>query len=157
MRLHTHSEDETVALGVRLAATLESGDVIGLHGELGAGKTVFVRGLAQALGIAERKVRSPTFTLINEYHGGRLPLYHIDLYRMAPSALDRLALREYLFGDGVCVIEWFERFGEDLPHLSVAITFVGEEEREIVVTPHGDRYGARLDKLGARLDKLKDG
>ena len=147
MNLHSHSEDETLTLGARLAGALQEGDVIGLHGELGAGKTVFVRGLAQGLGIAERKVRSPTFTLINQYHGGRLPQYHIDIYRIAPSPGPPLALREYLFGDGICVIEWFERFGEELPHLSVAITFVGEEDREIVVTPHGDRYAARLDRL----------
>ena len=58
-------------------------------------------------------MRSPTFTLVNEYSGGRLPLYHIDLYRMTPSDVDRMALREYLYGDGVCVVEWFERLGED--------------------------------------------
>lgn len=144
MRLVSHSEEETRALGARLAALLEAGDIIGLYGELGAGKTVFVRGVAEGLAIAERKVRSPTFTLINEYRGGRLPLYHMDLYRMAPTDLDRMALREYLFGDGVCMVEWCERFGEPLEQISVTITFVGEEEREIVVTASGNRYAARL-------------
>lgn len=143
----SRNEDNTRAFGRRLAEHLQPGDVLGLHGDLGAGKTVLVRGIAEGLGISERKVRSPTFTLINEYHGGRLPLYHMDLYRMAPSALDRMALREYLFGDGVCVIEWFERFGEELPRLAIALTFVGEEERQIVVTAHGDRYKARLISL----------
>jgi len=147
MRVRCRSEDETRGLGRRIAALLQAGDVIGLHGELGAGKTVLVRGIAEGLAIAERKVRSPTFTLINEYHGGRLPLYHMDLYRMAPTDLDRMALREYLFGDGVCVIEWFERFGEELAHLDITLTFVGEEEREIVVTARGDRYAARLISL----------
>lgn len=144
MRLRSGSEEETHAFGRRLARVLRSGDVVGLHGELGAGKTVLVRGLAEGLAISERKVRSPTFTLINEYHGGRMPLYHMDLYRMAPSDLDRMALREYLFGDGVCVIEWFERFGETLAHLAVTLTFVGDDQREIVVTAYGNRYDETL-------------
>ena len=94
--------------------TCGAGELIGLVGELGAGKTCLVRGLAEGLGIAPRKVRSPTFTLVNEYSGGRLPLYHIDLYRLVPSPVDRMALRDYLYGDGVCVVEWFERLGEDM-------------------------------------------
>jgi tRNA threonylcarbamoyladenosine biosynthesis protein TsaE len=143
----THSEDETRAFGARLAGLLCGGELIGLRGDLGAGKTVFVRGLADGLGIAAHKVRSPTFTLINEYSGGRLPLYHIDLYRLAPSEMDRLALREYLYGDGVCVVEWFERLGEEPPRLEVGFTFVGENERLLVVTAHGARYDALFNEL----------
>jgi len=143
----TKSEDETRALGARLAIHLDGGALIGLTGDLGAGKTVFVRGLAEGLAVPVSKVRSPTFTLVNEYSGGRLPLYHIDLYRMTPSDVDRMALREYLYGDGVCVVEWIERLGEDSPRLAIDFTFVGENERLLVVSAHGERYDALLAAL----------
>jgi tRNA threonylcarbamoyladenosine biosynthesis protein TsaE len=144
LRVSTHSEAETRAFGARLAGRLAGGELIGLSGELGAGKTCFARGLAEGLGIAAHKVRSPTFTLVNEYSGGRLPLYHIDLYRLAATDVDRMALREYLYGDGVCVVEWFERLGEDAPHLHVQLTFVGENERLLVATGRGERYAQLL-------------
>lgn len=144
---HTHSEEETRAVGARLARALRGGELIGLCGELGAGKTELVRGLAAGLGIAAGKVRSPTFTLVNEYSGGRLPLYHIDLYRLAPSADDRMALREYLYGDGVCVVEWFDRLGEDPAHLHIQLTFVGESERSLVATACGEGYVELLRQL----------
>jgi len=146
----THSEDETRALGAHVAGHLRGGELIGLRGDLGAGKTVFVRGLAEGLGIAARKVRSPTFTLINEYSGGRLPLYHIDLYRMSLSDVDRMALREYFYGNGVCVVEWIERLGEEAARLAIDFTFVGENERLLVVSAHGERYDALLAKLEHR-------
>jgi len=144
LHIDTRSEDETRAFGIRLAGRLTAGDLVGLCGELGAGKTCLVRGLAEGLGIASHKVRSPTFTLVNEYSGGRVPLYHIDLYRLTPTDVDRMALREYLYGDGVCVVEWFERLGEDAPHLHVQLTFVGGNERLIVATACGERYGELL-------------
>ena len=147
LSLLTRSEDDTRAVGARLARLLHGGELIGLHGDLGTGKTVLVRGLADGLGVDPGKVRSPTFTLINEYGGGRLPLYHIDLYRLAPSEMDRLALREYLYGDGVCVVEWFERLGDTPRHLDIRFTFVGERERLLVVTAHGPRYDTLLDGL----------
>ena len=143
----SHSEDETRTFGARLARYLRGGELIGLVGELGAGKTCLVRGLAEALGIAPRKVRSPTFTLVNEYSGGRLPLYHIDLYRLAPSPVDRMALRDYLCGDGVCVVEWFEHLREQWPHLQIQLTFVGANERVVVAQAHGAQYDALLDAL----------
>jgi len=147
LELQTHSEEETRAFGVRLAALLVGGELIGLRGELGSGKTCLVRGLADGLGVSASKVRSPTFTLINEYSGGRLPLYHIDLYRMAVSDVDRMALREYLDGDGVCAVEWIERLGEDTARLEITCTFVGEHERLLVVTSHGPRYDALLEQV----------
>lgn len=140
-------EDETRALGVRWAHHLCAGDIIGLSGNLGSGKTVFVRGIAEGLAIPIGKVRSPTFTLINEYSGGRLPLSHVDLYRIAPSDVDRMALREYLYGDGVCVVEWFEHLGEETPHLHIEFTVVGERERTLVVSARGDRYNALLNEV----------
>jgi len=149
LRLHTFSEDETRAVGCRLATLVRAGDLIGLCGELGSGKTELVRGVAEGLGIAAGKVRSPTFTLVNEYSGGRLSLYHIDLYRMAPSDVDRMALREYLYGAGVCVVEWYDRLGEEARHLRVDLTFVGEHERLLVATAHGARYGELLRQLKA--------
>ncbi len=147
MIIQSHSEEETHAIGLRLGRRVRRGDLIGLHGELGSGKTCLVRGLAEGLEIPPHKVRSPTFTLVNEYSGGRLPLYHIDLYRLSPSALDRMALRDYLYGDGICVVEWFERLGEDASHLDIAVTFVGPHERMLVAVADGVQYDALVHAL----------
>jgi tRNA threonylcarbamoyladenosine biosynthesis protein TsaE len=147
LTIHTYSEEDTRAFGVRLGARVHGGEIIGLCGELGSGKTALVRGVAQGLGVPPEKVRSPSFTLIAEYSGGRLPLYHIDLYRLVPTDVDRLALREYLYGHGVCVVEWFDRLGEEAARLQVDLTFVGENERVLVVTAHGTGYDALLDGL----------
>lgn len=147
LRIASHSEEETRAFGIRLARCLRGGELIGLVGELGSGKTCFVRGVAEGLGIAPQKVRSPTFTLVNEYSGGRLPLCHIDLYRLVPSPVDRMALRDYLYGDGVCVVEWFERLGEASPHLWIQFTFVGADERALVAQGRGAQYDGLVDRL----------
>ena len=147
LQLLARSEEETRGFGARLGSCLKGGELLGLSGELGVGKTVLVRGLAEGLGIAAGKVRSPTFTLVNEYSGGRLPLFHIDLYRMEPTDADRLALREYLYGDGVCVVEWIELLGEDAPSLEITLTFVGESERQLVVRARDRRYAGVFDCL----------
>jgi tRNA threonylcarbamoyladenosine biosynthesis protein TsaE len=122
---------------------MEGGEIIGLVGELGAGKTAFVRGMAQGLGVgSDAWVRSPTFTLINEYRG-RLPLYHIDLYRVANRLeLEDLNLRDYLFGDGVTVIEWFERLPPDEAgeFLQLSIALRDGSSRELAFEPQGERY-----------------
>ena len=111
----THSPEETLALGRRFAATLRKGDVLALAGDLGSGKTQFVKGLASGLGIA-REVTSPTFTLIHEYPGGKFPLYHIDLYRLdSPEEAVKIGLDEYLDSDGVAVIEWADKFEQLIP------------------------------------------
>ncbi|MCE9610377.1 MAG: tRNA (adenosine(37)-N6)-threonylcarbamoyltransferase complex ATPase subunit type 1 TsaE [Chthoniobacter sp.] len=127
------SPAETIAHGQALAATLRRGDVLALSGDLGAGKTHFVKGLAAGLGTAA-SVTSPTFTLLHEYPGGRLPLYHFDLYRLddADEAL-RIGLDEYLYGDGVCVIEWAEKFPALLPPYTRWLRFIHREDgtREI--------------------------
>ena len=143
----SRSEADTRTVGSRLGRLLRGGELLGLCGELGTGKTCLVRGVAEGLGVAARKVRSPTFTLVNEYGGGRLPLYHVDLYRLTPSDMDRLALREYLYGRGVCVVEWFERLGELPPRLQLDFTFVGPHDRLLVVTGSGERYDALLGEL----------
>ena len=128
----THSEDETQALAQLLAATLKAGDVLLLSGNLGAGKTAFVRGLAAGLGIDQAEVSSPTFTLIHEYRGGRLTLYHVDLYRLDSAATTDLGLEEMGVGDGVLAIEWPERLSHTLPGATtVRMEIVSENSRRI--------------------------
>jgi len=136
MRMATfisHSPAETEALGERLGRTAAAGLVIGLTGDLGAGKTQFVRGLARGLGVTAR-VHSPTFTLVNEYGGGRLKLFHLDLYRLETAEQIRSAgIEEFLAPDGVAVIEWVERLGAGTGKkwLPVKLEIVNESERKI--------------------------
>jgi tRNA threonylcarbamoyladenosine biosynthesis protein TsaE len=124
------SEQETRELGRRLAPLLQPGDVLALEGDLGAGKTTFTQGVAQGLGI-ETYIDSPTFTLIKEYHG-RLPLYHMDVYRLEGSDED-LGWDEYFYGDGVTLVEWASRIRPLLPEETVWFTFhvLSTGEREI--------------------------
>ena len=139
----SRSVEQTKRYGKRLGKLLQGGEIIGLIGELGAGKTCFVRGLAEGLGVGKESwIRSPTFTLINEYHG-RLPVYHIDLYRISgASELTGLNLRDYLYGDGVSLIEWFEHLPADEvdEFLELKIAYGTGKERELILTAHGERY-----------------
>jgi tRNA threonylcarbamoyladenosine biosynthesis protein TsaE len=130
--LQTDNEHETVEAGDRLARVLRAGDVILLHGELGAGKTAFVRGMARGLGARADDVSSPTFTLIQEYEGGRVPLFHVDLYRLEPAEVDDLGLDELIDSAGVVAIEWAERW-RDRPDDAVTVTIEdrGEDTRRI--------------------------
>jgi tRNA threonylcarbamoyladenosine biosynthesis protein TsaE len=129
----TTSEEETSAAGEQLAARLGPGDVVLLYGQLGAGKTAFVRGLARGLGAPDTEVSSPTFTIIQEY-AGRVPLYHVDLYRLEPKEVDDLGLEELVSGDGVVAIEWAERW-RDRPDdaIEVRLADVGDERRAIEI------------------------
>jgi tRNA threonylcarbamoyladenosine biosynthesis protein TsaE len=155
----SRSEKQTRRWGRELGLLLEGGEIIGLNGELGTGKTCLVRGVAEGLGVgADAWIRSPTFTLINEYHG-RLPVYHIDLYRVSDAAEQReLNLREYLYGDGVSLVEWFEY----LPHneaeerLEIHMAHGGTQFRKLAFSAHGERYERLLRRLtnAARLDSL---
>ena len=111
----THSEAETSAVASDLARSLSAGAVVLLSGDLGAGKTAFVRGLAEGLGIDPELVSSPTFTLIQEYRGGRLPLHHVDLYRLHSIEVDDLGLDELTLEGGVTAIEWPDRLPRELP------------------------------------------
>jgi len=132
----TRSEQETEALARELAGTLQAGDVVLLSGDLGAGKTTFVRGLAQGLGIDPEDVSSPTFTLLHEYRGGGLTLYHADLYRLDQTATDDLGLEETGVRDGVLAIEWPDRLSHELPRARlVRLEIVGEGSRRITVEP----------------------
>jgi len=126
---------------------LAAGDLVGLCGPLGAGKTCLVRGIAEGLGVPPDRVRSPSFTLVTNYAGGRLPLYHLDLFRVTPTPLDRLALREYMYGDGACVIEWFDRWGEAVEHLRIDLAYAGFHDRRIRMKGSGDRYGRLLETV----------
>lgn len=130
-------EAETLEIAAAFARSLVPGTVVALYGDLGAGKTVFVRGVADALGVREA-VTSPTFTLIHEYRG-TLPLYHMDLYRLnTPREIMEIGVEEYFYGDGVCLVEWAEKLGELLPEDAVRITIRHRDatRREItIVTP----------------------
>lgn len=132
------SAEETKEFAVRLSQLLQPSDVLALVGDLGAGKTTFTQGLAVGLGVNER-VNSPTFTIIKEYEG-RIPLYHMDVYRLGGS--EDLGFEEYFHGDGVTVVEWPSRIEEILPEqlLWIEITAFSADERELKLIPHGDRY-----------------
>lgn len=124
----THSPEETEAFGERLADGLSAGSVVALRGELGAGKTVLAKGIARGLGV-EGYLKSPSFTIVNEYNEGRIPLYHIDLYRLGGDEVggdidveDDLALEEYLYGNGVCIIEWAERAASLIPEDAIRLS-----------------------------------
>jgi tRNA threonylcarbamoyladenosine biosynthesis protein TsaE len=130
----TRSEEETMAVARQLAASLGAGDVLLLSGDLGAGKTAFVRGLAQGLGINEDEVTSLTFTLVHEYRGGRLTLYHVDLYRLDRTATDDLGLDELGVADGVLAIEWPDRLTHQLPGArAIDIKIVDDTTRQITL------------------------
>jgi tRNA threonylcarbamoyladenosine biosynthesis protein TsaE len=150
--VETHSAHETKSWGRRLATILEGGELLGLSGELGAGKTVFVKGLARGLSLREEDILSPSFTMIRE-HRGRLPLYHIDLYRLDQVVLDDLGLREYLFSDAVAAVEWFERLREaaDLDRIAIRISYAGASMRRIEFEAIGDRYVPIVQALQARF------
>ena len=127
-------ESATRALADALAATLAAGDVVLLHGDLGAGKTVFVTGLAEGLGLDPDAVTSPTFTLVHQYTGGRLPLVHVDLYRIEGIELDDVGFDPVLADAGVLVVEWAERLARPITGaISVSIRDRGGDEREIVI------------------------
>lgn len=131
----SHSEEETMQIAEDFAAELKAGDIVCLQGDLGAGKTHFVKGMARSLGVGETNVHSPTFTLINEY-AGHMPLYHFDCYRME-SELEALEIgaEEYFYGEGVSVIEWPERIAGLIPDEAIWITIEspGPQERKFVI------------------------
>jgi tRNA threonylcarbamoyladenosine biosynthesis protein TsaE len=130
----TMSEEETEAGGERLGLTLGTGDVVLLYGDLGAGKTAFVRGLARGVGAPSDEVTSPTFTLIQEYPGGRATLYHVDLYRLDPKEVGDLGLEDLVLGDGIVAIEWAERWtGRPDDVIEVRLEHAGEDTRRIAV------------------------
>lgn len=136
----THSPQETRAFGMKLAEHLRNGDVLLLLGDLGAGKSELTRGIAQGLGVTST-VTSPSFTILNVYEDGRVPLYHFDWYRLeSAEELYEMGMDEYLGGDGIAVVEWPSQCPEAIPetYLEVKIQPLGEQERRITLTSCGD-------------------
>ena len=134
MEFITHSPAETEAVGDALAKTLAPGAVIAYRGDLGAGKTAFTRGLARGLGYAE-PVTSPTYTIVNEYLGGRMPLFHFDMYRLrSADDLWDIGWDDYLERGGVCAVEWSENVDQALEDpITVTIEKTGEDSRRIII------------------------
>ena len=132
----TQSYEETQAFAETFAQVLKAGDTVAFFGDLGAGKTAFAGGVARGLGI-RGTVASPTFTLVQEYCDGRLPLYHFDVYRLGgPDGLEDIGFYEYIDGDGVCLIEWSELIETELPRdcYRITITRVSDTQRKITVS-----------------------
>lgn len=132
----TYSYTETQQFAETFAAQLRPGDTVALFGDLGVGKTAFAGGVAHGLGI-RGTVASPTFTLVQEYWDGRIPLYHFDVYRLGgPEGLEDIGFYDYVGADGICLIEWSELIASELPEdcYRVTLTRMGENERKITVT-----------------------
>ena len=147
--LKTNSPEDTLAIARALGAALRPGDVVALTGDLGAGKTLFCKGVGEALGIPPARILSPTFTIVTE-HAGPVPLTHIDVYRLSNAReADEIGMRELLSGDGVSLVEWAEKIGELLPTDCIQVTFTisGDDRREIAVVapdlPRFDDFRAR--------------
>ena len=142
----SNGPDETFLFAEKLASLLQENDLILLEGDLGAGKTTFTKGIAAGLGIS-RTVSSPTFTIIKEYHG-RLPLYHMDVYRLQDSYED-LGFDEYFEGGGVTIVEWSKMIQEQLPpdYLEITITRQGDQIRKLEFNPMGQRYESLCKEL----------
>lgn len=137
MEFHSHSEAETEAVGARLGAVLAPGAVVAYEGGLGMGKTAFTRGLAAGLGY-EGRVTSPTFTIVNEYEGGRLPLFHFDMYRLnSADDLFDIGWEDYLSRNGVCAVEWSENVTDALPEDTVWVRIARAGDTGRVITIEG--------------------
>jgi len=138
MTVETASEAETEAAGESLGRSLDAGSVVLLYGDLGAGKTAFVRGMARGVGALADEVSSPTFTLVQEYAGASLTLYHVDLYRLGAAEVEDLGLDDLLDGRGIVAIEWAERWpGRPRHAIDVRLEESGDGRRRIRVTPSG--------------------
>lgn len=151
----TSTPEQTWETGRLLGLLLGAGDTVCLYGDLGAGKTNFAYGIARGLNVQEQYITSPTFTFANEYHG-RIPLYHLDLYRIKGSdELEGIGFHDYLGSDGVTVIEWAERAGDELPDacLSVYLSAVDEKNRELGFLAEGERYDKLIEELRKSLKR----
>ncbi|MBW2505702.1 MAG: tRNA (adenosine(37)-N6)-threonylcarbamoyltransferase complex ATPase subunit type 1 TsaE [Deltaproteobacteria bacterium] len=148
--LELSSLKKTEELGISLGKIVESGDVITLHGPLGSGKTTLTQAIGQGLGVDPRiYITSPTFSLLHEYQG-RIPLYHMDLYRLADEdEIESIGLQEYFFGNGVTVIEWPERLGSLMPaeRLDLVLVISGEASRTAYLTEHGDLWQKKVAEI----------
>lgn len=138
MEFWTQSPEETEALGAALASSLRPGQVVAFRGPLGAGKTAFTRGLARGLGVTG-PVTSPTYTIVNEYTGGRMPLFHFDMYRLdSEDDLFDIGWDDYLARGGVCAVEWSERINSALPPDALTVSIArGENDNDRIITVTG--------------------
>jgi len=154
LKLNSHSPEQTQHLGSRLGELAKAGDVFLLIGNLGNGKTCLTQGIAWGLGVKEYAF-SPSFVIVREYHG-RLTLYHIDFYRLDRiEEIVDLGLDEYLYGNGVCVVEWAEKGMAVLPqeNLTIELIYISDTERSITLEPKGKRYSQLLKSLNLDLKK----
>lgn len=138
----THNAEQTISLGTKIGALLTPGDVIAMTGTLAAGKTTITKGIAQSLGVTEN-ITSPTFCLISEYEGSKIPLYHMDVYRLdGAEDFVNLGVDDMLYGNGVCIIEWSEKIQSEIPAKAIRLDIqaTGSEERTITIDNwnHGD-------------------
>jgi len=144
------SPGETIKFGTKLGKLLGGGDMIALTGDLGAGKTTFIKGVAKGLGVKDPDhVNSPSFVILKCYKG-RIPLYHFDVYRLNdPSAMDTVGYKDYFYGEGVSAVEWAEKIEEILPdeRLAIELSVTGEDTRLARITPKGSRYADIVEKL----------
>ncbi|MBU1125788.1 MAG: tRNA (adenosine(37)-N6)-threonylcarbamoyltransferase complex ATPase subunit type 1 TsaE [Candidatus Omnitrophica bacterium] len=158
MKIISHSVKDTLRIGRRIARHLKGGEIICLHGELGAGKTVLVKGIAEGLGIKADAVMSPTFILIRVHTSGKFPLYHADLYRLRhiQEVMD-LGYEEYLYGKGITVIEWADRLGNLLPtqYFKIELMHRGNSQRALCFSACGHAYERILSDLKGKLMKNK--
>lgn len=150
MEIVVNSATEMQEIAKKIASKLEASDVILLDGDLGAGKTTFTKGLAEGLGI-KRNIKSPTFTIIREYQQGRLPLYHMDVYRLEETGGEGMGLEEYFNGNGVSVVEWSQFISEELP-LDNLLIHIKKDEKDMNVRyldfdAHGERYNTLLKEI----------
>jgi tRNA threonylcarbamoyladenosine biosynthesis protein TsaE len=133
MKIISHNTEETIRAGLSLSGKLKKGDIIAFSGDLGAGKTHLIKGIVEGLGSNEL-VTSPTFNIVQEYRGGRIPVFHFDFYRLEdPRELVALGFEEYIFGGGICLMEWAEKVEAFLPGdvIYVRMKIISENEREI--------------------------
>ncbi len=156
LKLISHSPEQTQYLGTYLGKLAQAGDIFLLTGDLGTGKTCLTQGIAWGLGVIEYAF-SPSFVIVREYHG-RLPLYHIDLYRLDHlEEIVDLGLDDYFYGSGICVIEWADKALTTLPpeNLLIKLTFTAETQRSLYLEPKGKRYSQIVEQILSNLRKDK--
>lgn len=158
MLLHTKSTSETIQIGKSIGSLLRPGDVVALKGELGAGKTQFIKGLAEGAGVGKSTyVSSPSFTLINEYPG-RVPFYHVDLFRLQQEKeAEELGLEDYFQGGGITAVEWADKIPSLLPKgmLLIHIAYTGKYTRSLEITGKGKRFEELLELIKYELQNPK--
>lgn len=150
MKIISHSVADTLKIGQAIAKNLQKGNIVCLFGDLGSGKTALTKGIAAGLGVKKNIVISPSFVLIRQYHTGRIPLYHFDLYKLdAPRDLLALGYEGYLYDEAVSVIEWADRLKYLLPqeYLKIKLYIKGDKQRLVEMTAHGRGYKGVLSKI----------